>query len=112
MKIWTPETYLTALKVRLYILYSCLRLTHLVEVDLFEQFLSQEDQELIVMSSMLEEVQSTHGHSQHEMSDYGSDDEEFDRLLMDAVQQMEHRSSNSPNPEPSLENHDMDTTNG
>ena len=111
MKIWTPATYLTALQVRFHIPSSRLRLTHLVEVDLFEQYLSQEDQELSVMSSMLQETQS-HGHNQNESSDYGSNDEELEKWLMDAVQQMEHQTSSDPNPEPSLENHDMDTTMG
>ncbi|MCJ1243512.1 hypothetical protein MMC30_000709 [Trapelia coarctata] len=82
------------------------------DVNLFEEYLSQEDQELTVMSSMSEEVQSSNGHHQNETSDYGSDDEEFERLLMDAVQQMEYQTSSISNPEPSLENHDMDMTIG
>jgi len=85
---------------------------HFVEVDLVEEYLSQEDQEPTVMSSMLDEVQSCPVHNQFEMSDYGSDDEDYERLLMDAVQKMEHQASSSPTSKPAQEHHDMDMTMG
>lgn len=93
-------------------MYRWLRLTHFVEIDLVEEYLSQEDQELSVMSSMLDEVQSSPVHNQLEMSDYGSDDEDYERLLMNAVQKMEQQPLSSLNSEPTQEHHDMDMTVG
>lgn len=64
------------------------------------------------MSSMVDEVHSSHGHNHNELSEYGSDDEEVERLLMDAVQEMEHQASTLPTSEPTQGNHDMDMTIG
>jgi hypothetical protein len=112
MKTWTLETYLTALEVSPHIIHRWLRLMHFAEVDHFEQYLSQEDQELTAVSSMLDEVQSSFGRNQNEMSDYGSDDEDLEILLMDAVQKMEHQTPSSPTSEPAQEHQEMDTTMG
>ncbi|MCJ1431986.1 hypothetical protein MMC27_001342 [Xylographa pallens] len=63
-------------------------LTKRIDVDLVEQFLSQEDQELEATISMLDNERQNEP-AQSGMTDYGSEDEEYDQYFMDIVQQVE-----------------------
>ncbi|MCJ1414687.1 hypothetical protein MMC32_001014 [Xylographa parallela] len=65
-------------------------LTKCIDVDLVEQFLSQEDQELEATISMLDNERQNES-AQTAMTDYGSEDEEYDRYFMDIVQQVEQK---------------------
>ncbi|MCJ1404955.1 hypothetical protein MMC11_008181 [Xylographa trunciseda] len=60
------------------------------EFDLVEQFLSQEDQELEMTISMLEYEKQSEA-VQNAMTDYGSEDEEYDQYFMDIIHQVEQK---------------------
>ncbi|MCJ1390064.1 hypothetical protein MMC18_002922 [Xylographa bjoerkii] len=62
----------------------------LQEIDFVEQFLSQEDQELEATLSMLDDERQNEA-IQNAMTDYGSEDEEYDQYFMDFVQQVEQK---------------------
>ena len=64
------------------------------------------------MSSMLEDVQASGGNEDRTMSDYGSDDEEYNQLFMDVLVQMEKRGAAAPANATSQEKQEMDVTMG
>ena len=60
------------------------------EDGLVEEFLSQEDQEMEAIASMIEEQddgggRDGEGTQEKEMTEYGSDDDEYESLLMESV---------------------------
>ncbi|MCJ1476676.1 hypothetical protein MMC13_005344 [Lambiella insularis] len=61
-----------------------------VELDLVEQFLSQQDQELEATLSMLEDQKPAAEDCENAMTDYGSDDDdEYERFLVNVLEQVE-----------------------
>ena len=90
----------------------CCVLMNTAETDLVEDYLTQEDLELSSMSSMLEDIQASRGNEDRAMSDYGSDDEEYNQLFMDVLVKLEERGAGVPIGASSQEKHEMDVSMG
>jgi hypothetical protein len=66
---------------------------------------------MTTMSSMLEEAPTAIHKQDEEMGDYGSDEEVYSQLLMDAIQQLERANPDKP-PISLHDTFEMDTTTG
>jgi len=86
-------------------------LTCSLAVDPFQELLSQEEEELSEILSTLDEAQADVHTQDEEMSDYGSDEEDYSQLLMDAIQQVERTNPDAP-AEVVHQILEMDTTTG
>ena len=90
------------------------------EVDIVDQMLSQEDEECQALVSLLEEGERAaetlrSGDHEEMLSNYGSDTEDYDHLLTDALfqQQQQARTSTAQAEQgPLVEDHDMDVSMG
>ena len=98
-------------KPLVYLLVCCV-LIKAAEIDLVEEYLTQEDRELSLMSSMLEEIQASGRNEDRAMSDYGSDDEEYNQLFMDVFVQLEERGAGLSANVSSQEKQEMDVSMG
>ena len=84
-----------------------------------DEILSQEDQEFQALISSMNETEKQIHHQQstfpqHTVSDYGSDEEEYDRLFMDVIShpQQSMDSEGAPCNDASTVTHDMDMSTG
>ena len=59
----------------------------------FEDILSQEERELDAIFLEMDEQQDTNLEQEQITSEYGTDDEEYERLLVDALEQAENEKS-------------------
>ena len=57
----------------------------LAEVEMVDQFLSQEDQEFEALVLLMQGGADQEHHQQKTNLDYGSDEEEYDRLFMEVI---------------------------
>ncbi|MCJ1410899.1 hypothetical protein MMC19_004986 [Ptychographa xylographoides] len=80
------------------------------EDELVEDFLSEEDKELEAMVSMLEDARQDNGEQDNSMTDYGSDDDDYNQFLMDVVQRIEQKGPDGDILQGSQQEQDMDVT--
>ncbi|KAL2042194.1 hypothetical protein N7G274_004682 [Stereocaulon virgatum] len=59
------------------------------ELDFLDEILSQEDQELEAIVSSMEDDPRQEDYQSYQMSNYGSDDEEYDKLFMEVMSEEE-----------------------
>ena len=59
------------------------------ELDFLDQILLQEDQELEAIVSSMEDDTQQEDYQMYQMSNYGSDDEEYDKLFMEVMSEEE-----------------------
>ncbi|KAL9120519.1 MAG: hypothetical protein Q9187_002925 [Circinaria calcarea] len=78
----------------------------------FEEILLQEERELDALSLEMDEQQDTNLEQKHIMPEYGTDDEEYERLLVDALEQAENEKSRLDPETPIPEDQHMDTEMG
>lgn len=79
-------------------------------VDMVEKILSQEDQELEVLVSLMDHATTKRVEHAAIRSEYGSDDEDYDHIFMDVMAAAESRSreaNKDPDP-PSCPDQEMD----
>ena len=57
-----------------------------------DEVLTQEDQEIDALVALIDEDVATKQEHPYPLSDYGSDDEEYDRILMEALASADFRS--------------------
>ena len=85
------------------------------EVEMVDQFLSHENQEFeALVSSMQDSADQEDHHQQTTMSDYGSDEEEYDQLFMEIMsrQGSGERRTDMIDENAPAQDHDMDISLG
>ena len=67
-----------------------------VEVDMVDEIFSQEDQEVEELVSWMQRAEGNENGelARQSMSDYGSDDEEYDRLFTDVMTEVHEQKAN------------------
>lgn len=85
------------------------------EVEMVDLFLSHENQEFeALVSSMQDGADQEHHHQQTTMSDFGSDEEEYDQLFMEIMsrQGSAERRTDMIDENTPAQDHDMDVSLG